>query len=90
MTLMSLGLEDMPRDQGAADGDIQPTSPVEQRMLDGWERQIVFCQKYRELLSKRDQLLVDDLAGREPTPGWIRYVNAVTAAIRRDPRSSRG
>ena len=90
MTLMSLGPEDMRRDQGAADRDIQPTGPAEQRMLDSWERQIAYCQKYRELLSKKDQQFVDDVAGREPTAGRIRYLDAVTTAIRRDPRSSGG
>jgi hypothetical protein len=92
MTLMSLGPENVRRvpDRGPPDDDIQAASPVEQRMLDSWQRQIAYCQKHRELLSKRDRLLVDDLAGREPTPGWIRYLNAVTAAIRRDPRCSRG
>jgi hypothetical protein len=90
MTLMSLGPEDMRRDQGGADGDIQPTSPAEHRMLDGWERQIAYCQKYRELLSKKDRQFVDDLTGREPTVGRIRYLDAVTTAIRRDPRSSGG
>ena len=39
MTLMSLGPEGMRRDQGAAEGDIQPTGLAEQRMLDDWERQ---------------------------------------------------
>ena len=81
MTLMS---------QGATGDDIQPTSSAEQQMLDSWERQIAYCHKYRELLSKRDQQFVDDLTGREPTPSRIRYLNAVTAAIRRDPRSSGG
>ena len=92
MTLMSLGLEDVRRlaDQGAADDDIQAISPAEQRTLDSWERQIAYCQKYRELLSKRDQQFVDDLTGREPTAGRIRYLDAVTTAIRRDPRSSGG
>ena len=90
MTLMSLGPEDMRRDQGAADGDIQPTGLAEQRMLDDWERQIAYCQKYRELLSKKDRQFVDDLTGREPTASRIRYLDAVTTAIRRDPRSSGG
>ena len=90
MILMSLGPEDMRRDQGAADGDIQATGPAEQRMLDDWERQIAYCQKYRELLSKKDRQFVDDLTRREPTAGRIRYLDAVTTAIRRDPRSSGG
>ena len=90
MTLMSLGPEDMRRDQGAADADIQATGAAEHRMLDSWERQIAYCQKYRELLSKKDRQFVDDLTGREPTPGRIRYLDAVTTAIRRDPRSSGG
>jgi len=90
MTLMSLGPEDMRGDQGAADRDIQPTGLAEQRMLDSWERQIAYCQKYRELLSKKDRQFVDDLTGREPTAGRIRYLDAVTTAIRRDPRSSGG
>jgi hypothetical protein len=34
--------------------------------LDSWERQIAYCHKYRELLSKRDQQFVDDLTGRNP------------------------
>ena len=51
---------------------------------------IAYCQKYRELLSKKDRQFVDDLAGREPTAGRIRYLDAVTTAIRRDPRSSGG
>ena len=57
MTLMSLGPEDMRQlaDQGLADGDIQPTSPAEQRMLDSWEQQIAYCQKYSALLSRKDQ-----------------------------------
>ena len=84
MTLMSLGPEDMRRDQGAADR----TGLAEQRMLDDWERQIAYCQKYRELLSKKDQQFVDDLTRRDPTAGRIRYLDAVTTAIRRDPRSS--
>ena len=88
MTFMSLGPEDMRRDQGAADGDIQPTGPAEQRMQNDWEWQIAYCQKYRELLSKKDRQFVDDVAGREPTAGRIRYLDAVTTAIRRDPRSS--
>ena len=90
MTLMSLGPEDMRQlaDQGVA--DIQAASSVEQRMLDGWQRQIAYCQKYRELLSKKDRQFVDDLTRREPTAGRIRYLDAVTTAIRRDPRSSGG
>ena len=90
MILMSLGPEDMRRDQGAADGDIQPTGLAGQRMPDDWERQIAYCQKYRELLSKKDRQFVDDLTRREPTAGRIRYLDAVTTAIRRDPRSSGG
>ena len=87
---MSLGPEDMRRDQGPEDGDIQTTGAAEQRMLDSWQRQIAYCQKYRALLSKKDQQFVDDLTGREPTAGRIRYLDAVTTAIRRDPRSSGG
>jgi len=71
MTLMSLGPEDMRRDQGAVDRDIQPTGAAEQRMLDDWEQQIAYCQKYCELLSKKDRQFVDDLTGREPTGGRI-------------------
>ena len=89
---MSLGLEDVRRlaDQGAADDEIQASSPAEQPTLDNWERLIAYSQKYRELLSKRDQQFLDELPGRELTPGRIRHLNAVTAAIRRDPRSSGG
>ena len=87
---MSLGPEDMRRDQGPEDGDIQTTGAAEQRMLDSWQRQIAYCQKYRELLSKKDRQFVADVAGREPTAGRIRYLDAVTTAIRRDPRSSGG
>jgi hypothetical protein len=54
-------------------------------MIESWERQIAYCQKYGVLLSRRDEQFVDDLAGRELTP-----LNAITAAIRRDPRSSGG
>ena len=90
MTLMSLGPEDMRRGQRAADGDIQAASPVEQRMPDSWQRQIAYCHKYRELLSKKDRQFVDDVAGREPTAARIRYLDAVATAIRRDPRSSGG
>ncbi len=55
MTLMSLGLEDERGvvDQGAVDDDIQATSSAEQWMPDSWERQIAYCQKYRELLSNK-------------------------------------
>jgi hypothetical protein len=56
-------------------------------MLNSWERQITYCQKYCELLSKKDQQFVNDLSGREPTPSRIRHLNAVTVAIQRDPRS---
>jgi hypothetical protein len=59
-------------------------------MLNSWERQIAYCQKYCELLSKKDQQFVNDLSGREPTPSRIRHLNAVTVAIQRDPRSSGG
>jgi hypothetical protein len=92
MTLMSLRLEDVRRlaDQGAANDKIQASSPAEQPMLDDWQRQIAYCQKYRELLSNRDQQFLDELPGRELTPGRIRHLNGVTAAIRRDPRSSGG
>jgi hypothetical protein len=88
MTLMSLEPKNLRRlaDQGVARG----TSSAEQRILDSWERQIAYCQKYCELLSKKDQQFVDDLAGREPTPSRIRHLNAISAAIRRDPRSSGG
>ena len=87
MTLMSLGLEDERpvADQGAAGDGIQATSRAQERMLDSWERQIAYCQKYRELLAKKDQQFIDDLSGREPTPSRIRYLNAITAAIQRDP-----
>jgi hypothetical protein len=42
MTLMSLGPENVRRvpDRGPPDDDIQAASPVEQRMLDSWQRQI--------------------------------------------------
>jgi hypothetical protein len=42
------------------------------------------------LLSKRDQQFVDDLSRREPTPSRLRHLDAVMAAIQRDPRSSMG
>jgi hypothetical protein len=71
MTLMSLEPKNLRRlaDQGVARG----TSSAEQRILDSWERQIAYCQKYCELLSKKDQQFVDDLAGREPTPSRINF-----------------
>jgi hypothetical protein len=59
-------------------------------MLDIWQRQIAFCQKYRELLPKTDQQFVDDVVGREPTPRRMRRLNILVTIIRRDPRSSRG
>jgi hypothetical protein len=90
MTLMSLGPEDMRQLADQGDADIQSIGLAEQRMLDDWERQIAYCHKYRDLLSKKDRQFVDELTGRQPTAGRIRYLNAVTAAIRRDPRSSGG
>jgi len=63
----------------------------EQLMLDVWQRQIAFCQKYRELLPKSDQQFVDKLTGREPTSGRMRRLNALIKIIqRRDPRSVGG
>ena len=71
------------------DGEV-PTVTAEQGTRESWEQQIAYCQKYRALLLRSDQQFVDDLAGREPTAGRIRHLDAVTAAIRRDPRSSGG
>src|SRR5262249_29956048 len=92
MTLMSLGLGNVHwlAHEVATDDDIQPTSRAQQQMLGNWERQIAYCRKYREFLSNEDQQFVDELAGRQRTPGRVRHLNAITAAIQRDPRSSRG
>jgi hypothetical protein len=67
--------------QPAADDDVQASGFTEQRIPDNLEQQIAYCQKYRELLSNKDQLFVDDLAGREATPSSVRYLSAITAAI---------
>jgi hypothetical protein len=89
MTLMSAGLAKV-RYLCEAARELQATIGPERRTLESWERQIAYCQKYAALLSRRDEQFVNDLAGREPTPSRIKYLNAITAAIQRDPRSSGG
>jgi hypothetical protein len=68
VTLMSLGLEDVRglADQGVAHDDIQGISSAEQRMLNSWERQIAYCQKYCELLSKRTSSSLMTFPGASP------------------------
>jgi hypothetical protein len=90
MTTMSLGSAKLRGfiQQRATDGEVQTVVAAEQRTRESWDQRIAYCQKYRELLSKKDQQFVDDLAGREPTPRRIRHLKAVKAAIQRDPRSS--
>jgi hypothetical protein len=89
MTLMSVESAKL-RGLVQQDAEVQTVVAAEQRTRESWEQQIAYCQKYRALLSKRDQHFLDELPGREPAPSRIRHLNAVTAAIRRDPRSSGG
>jgi hypothetical protein len=75
--------------RGATDGESAAAAAAAERILARWRALVEFCRQHDHMLADKEKRFLRQLRGnREPSDEEGRYIQAISAAIKNDPRWS--